>query len=488
MNRLLVILYFVVAIAFLFAKFFLHHADLEILAFFEDDFFYYLETSKNFILYGFPSVDLQTPTNGYHPLWFIIITILQIPSKNPYYLMLMVTIITFISLLVSFLYTNKIYYYYSNSVQISNYLSIITTSLFLIYFAQGMEIVLLFPLITILIYYLITEKDDSLAIGLLFNIIFLSRLDSVILLFLIFIYFVVKKRSIVLDYKFYIPFGLSFAYILSNIIFFDTLLPISGLAKQLKTSYLPIYNAVNTIFILQRDRIIYGLVPFIFFVVNYILLIRYSKQEFRLLFILINTFPFLFSLYNVIFSGWWFWSWYYYIFYPSIIIFFILIVQTDFFIKYLRKFLPLSAILIILFFFNFIKRSNDISKTLLYENAIKVAEFEKENPGIYAMGDKAGLVSYLIESPVVHLEGLVMDKKYISVLKTTPKLLDILEKYKVDFYIANNAKKIDEGYFVEEPTKNHRYMITSADTIDITPIIVEDTHGWQFQIFDLRKK
>lgn len=127
-------------------------------------------------------------------------------------------------------------------------------------------------------------------------------------------------------------------------------------------------------------------------------------------------------------------------------------------------------------------------KTLLYENAMELVNYEKQHHGIYAMGDKAGLISYLIESPLVHLEGLVMDKKYIQDLKSTPKLSNLLEKYNVDYYIANNAKKLQDGYRIEEPFKIHKYVYTSTDTLYQIPVVMEDRINWKFQVFDLRKK
>lgn len=460
--------------------------DYQYLAFFEDDFFYYVETSKNFIIHGFPSVDLKTPTNGYHPLWFLIITLIQLVSKNPYFITLVVTIISFISLCFSYFYLNKLFYHFSKNNSISNYLSIVATSLFLIYFAQGMEIILLFPLLSLLFYYLFVRQTSPFLYGLLFNILFLSRLDIVFLLIPIYIFFLFKRRDIVNHIWFYLPFTISFLYVGSNIVLFDTLLPVSGMAKQIKTSYTPVFTAFESIFFMQRDRIIYGLIPFIFFVSNFILIKTSSRKEYRIILLLINIFPILFSIYNMIFSGWYYWSWYYYIFFPSIVIFLLLIINTKLFNKSLSKLLPIASILIILFYFH-VSRKNDPMKTLLYENAMELVEYEKQHPGVYAMGDKAGLISYLIESPLVHLEGLVMDKQYIKDLKSTPKLSDLLEKYNVDYYIANNAKKLDNGYRIEEPFKIHKYVYTSKDTLYQIPVVMEDRLNWKFQVFDLRK-
>src|SRR5690606_35066336 len=103
--------------------------------------------------------------------------------------------------------------------------------------------------------------------------------------------------------------------------------------------------------------------PFIFFVMNYLLIIKYSNKKFKLLLILINTFPLIFSLFNATFSGWYYWSWYFYIFYPSIIVFFILLIEFKVFETKIMKILPIASILIILFYFHNSRKSN-ISRTL----------------------------------------------------------------------------------------------------------------------------
>jgi hypothetical protein len=40
---------------------------------FEDDFFYYAEAAKNLVLSGASTFDGVHLTNGYHPLWFLVI-------------------------------------------------------------------------------------------------------------------------------------------------------------------------------------------------------------------------------------------------------------------------------------------------------------------------------------------------------------------------------------------------------------------------------
>ena len=49
---------------------------------FTDDFYYYLTTSRNLINLGFLSFDQISLTNGFQPLWFIVLTLLNILFYN----------------------------------------------------------------------------------------------------------------------------------------------------------------------------------------------------------------------------------------------------------------------------------------------------------------------------------------------------------------------------------------------------------------------
>ena len=49
---------------------------------FTDDFYYYLTTAKNFISLGATTFDKISLTNGFQPLWFIIITLIYFIFQN----------------------------------------------------------------------------------------------------------------------------------------------------------------------------------------------------------------------------------------------------------------------------------------------------------------------------------------------------------------------------------------------------------------------
>ena len=51
-------------------------SDEQLIGFFPDDAFYYLKTAKNFWAMGYPTFDGINPTNGFHPLYFLLVTLI----------------------------------------------------------------------------------------------------------------------------------------------------------------------------------------------------------------------------------------------------------------------------------------------------------------------------------------------------------------------------------------------------------------------------
>jgi hypothetical protein len=71
-----------------------------------------------------------------------------------------------------------------------------------------------------------------------------------------------------------------------------------------------------------------------------------------------------------------------------------------------------------------------------------------------------------MKSPLIQLEGLVMDKKYMTTLTRSTKIKDLLEDYNVDYYIASNPTQLnDSTYIVKEPFQSHGRSHQIVDTI-----------------------
>lgn len=200
----------------------------------------------------------------------------------------------------------------------------------------------------------------------------------------------------------------------------------------------------------------------------------YGKKKWILVFYLAGTA--LLYIQNSLRSDWNIWPWYFYPFPVSILL---TSKEADFNLKSVAKYYRyaffLVAVTLPLFLLYLTTTTAPREPEVMNTAAIKVNEFEKKNNGIYAMGDRAGIVGYLLESPLIQLEGLVMDTTYLNRLKTEKRVSDLLNNYKVDYYIVSNPKKInDSTYLVSEPSQSHGYSYKLKDTIS-WPVMMDFT-------------
>jgi hypothetical protein len=72
-----------------------------------------------------------------------------------------------------------------------------------------------------------------------------------------------------------------------------------------------------------------------------------------------------------------------------------------------------------------------------------IEAFSRTHPGVYAMGDGAGVPGWVLDQPVVHLEGLMMSHAYIGRIKSERPMSETLRDYGVDYLVVNNVEAHD---------------------------------------------
>jgi len=450
--------------------------DPQIRACYEDDFYYYLKTAINFIELGFPTFDGEIATNGYHPLWFLIITgfvaafgkgKLFFVAMNIFVLLLNVASLVLLRKLLSLVLDNK---YYIELIVVICIYKLVNVSI------TGMEVVATVPIILYLMYYFQKNYDklNYFILALLLSLMILSRLDTM-LLSLFFIILLIKQKKI--DSKGLLPFALGLLpvalYILSNKIFFDTLLPVSGMAKQIRYSYYPSFEALKLMFLGNINAIFLHLLPTLLVPILLFKKDVFSKIKLKQELVLSLTLFTLvyFPLLSII-SGWRFFNWY---FYPFIFLLMILLVLLDsiptfksFASKFQRIIYSLALIYVSVWTVNF-KFVRSYDGFPFYAEIEELAKFVNAHPGKYSMGDRAGLLGYLSNSPIFQLEGLVEDKAYLENIKNTVSLREVFAKYKIDYYISYNLEidKKSGKYLAIEPIEGYefgnRFMTTPLD-------------------------
>jgi hypothetical protein len=84
-----------------------------------------------------------------------------------------------------------------------------------------------------------------------------------------------------------------------------------------------------------------------------------------------------------------------------------------------------------------------------------LAEHVGDRPGLLAMGAIAGVATYVLDRPVLQLEGIVADHRLVEHIRRQAPLDEVLREYRVDYLVVSLAsvspEKRDGCYLVTQP-------------------------------------
>ena len=437
-----------------------------------DDAFYYLKIAEHILNDSTSTFDGFTLTNGYQPLWMLILlgvgVFLKVDTIG--YAILMLAIVILILL-------TGTYYFHRLRKELlggdSNYTAAILYFFSTLFISRnGMEVCLLFLLIPLffLQLYKLEKKTDNLSyfwLGLLISILILSRLDAVLFVFLTLVLFVLVKwrqhtrlpslKNIGSIFIGLIPF---IAYMIYNLVIFGNLIPISGRAKSLHIDGLMIsqtgLNSLYDSLTHEPYLLLFSLFTLAALIITAFYFIR--KTSFKnMVFFSTMIYPVLFFTYYLVTSDWPFWLWYYYplaisfsfayVFFEELIVF--RYPNTMRIYKY--SLIGIFLMLVVLFGLKWRSVRSQFIPNSILEAAIQIEGFSNNHPGIYAMGDRAGAVSFLMINPLIQSEGLVADNGMLNSIKAQKNLMDVFHKYSVNYYIATDPEFSDGCWIVQEP-------------------------------------
>lgn len=457
--------------------------------FFQDDFYYYLKLGENFWKYGFFTFDGINTTNGFQPLWQLIIIIISLFFEGDS--------LVKASLLLNLLLTILFFYFFLKLIKklklpifplVLSIIALISFPSLGQYLFNGMETALAAFLIVLSFLYFIklNEKEisykDSIYFGILTGLSMLARLDS----FVIFIYpyfiLLLKKRdsffiSSIAHLSIVIPY-LSWLYI--N---FGSIFPISGAVKNFYSTFYHLNPNPSLIdFINYTNDAFFNSIPYlkysVFFAPTYVLRIfDFNLNYFIFLSIssiLVCLIPFYFLKINTVnnfgiykilgvsFLIYFFYVFYYYNFeligldnWTYGILGFLLL-YLGFYIfnffnlnKYFINF-TLGLNPIILFILFFVTQSFPY---LIHEKSLKNhISFGGENNNLYVKaadwanqnlpeeaitgGWPAGQLGFRMKNKLVQLEGLVNSNSFLKVLENE-EFLDHACNQKIEYYFLS---------------------------------------------------
>lgn len=463
-----------------------------------DDAYYYYKISSNYVNKGFLSFDGIHMTNGFHPLWFILLCPIFKLVGGFFLPLRVIGILTSVlmgfSIYISLLYLKRNYSLIAVLISFLGILGYVT------YFNRSnMETSILIPLCLLVLFLADkwniwelknVEVNKLILVGIIMAFAQMARLDEIflnlmIIVTLIIINFKSIRNKAILTKLLAVVFPslisgflyVSVNYILFgvNYILFGHLLPVSGAAKslgapglnlalvhQIKSSLFP-----NTIFSLSS---IYHLVSVILFALCIVYILVYvviekkdiSKYETKYLSkatlaLIISLFYTLYISYYLLFSSWPLWEWY---FYPSMLVVVCIVPRfvelllgsvQNIFGSYIKKITSIISILLIfcaLLFTIVIAPGSilipaphyDPEKSAIgymYGNYV-LAQYVNENfseDTIFAMGDCAGSFGYFCNCKVIQLEGLVNDYDFLDTIRNN-EVESYLTKNGVDYVVA----------------------------------------------------
>jgi hypothetical protein len=432
----------------------------------EDDAFYYTEIARNIAETGRSTFDGVTLSNGYHPAWMLVCVALAriFPLQSPEFFMALFAVQAVLVLAGVAVFARLL-----REPTLSN---IITPAAIapaatlygvfgVLIAATGMEVALLWPLLPafgICIGAVVARPNLKTALAATFcaSMCVLARLDSgvVIAPLAIAAVLIVAHRIGLARLLRLWPAALGLApvviYLAINAVIFGAATPLSGAAKRLfvdgagpalalrpLAAFVQVHNA-NYLFVpvaatlLSIAALIWSLNA-----------MRKGLSAAAIGILLLSIGVFGFYLQTAVTSEWSLWLWYFYAvcFLGAIGA---AIAASRAAVRVgsaapIASILLVGAILVGALGANAYRLRHPPSETnALFLRAIPVMEFARTHPGRYAMGDGAGAVAFMLDQPLVQLEGLVNDKMMLDDIRAQGRIADSLRRQKVDYYVVGD--------------------------------------------------
>jgi predicted esterase len=469
-----------VAVAVLVAAPFVYHlarGSQAFLGLLEDDFFYYAIVADKLATAGKLTFDGVTTTNGFHPLWFLVLAAMRFATGGLNAAFFGMLAVVFAASMIA---TYELSHTFAEVLGASRAAASAVALVFCVatdlVVSSGMETALDVPLLMWLLVALSRPGPVTPAraakLGLIASLAILARLDVALVVPLALAGWLVVARppwaTVGRAAAAFCAAGVAVpVYAACNLVAFGSALPVSGMAKQLikqpgfKVRYLMAVAGCTT----------YGRTAGIALAAGGIaLLVLWSRQRtsparFRLGGgALAMAFAAVFFLLNAS-SGWVFFGWYAYPLLPA------LVASATFVGAAALPRIPVAArtragalaVVVAALLasrgavYEFVTRGPlwSGSDSGEYDLSVELAQVMRGRHGVYAMGATAGSVAFQLGEPVVQLEGLVADPAMVEHLRAEDDLVSVLAAYHVDYLVVlvqnSVLEKRDGCYLVSEP-------------------------------------
>lgn len=466
--------------------------------FFEDDFYYYLKVAQNLAHGSGSTFNGIVATNGYHPLWMLLLTAFSRFSSQPHTIFLFVAAVTLGSTLATFFLAREVLAQagigYVPRQLLAAYIGIYALHVFY----TGMEVILAVPLVFLAMAvagrrnYWQRGFWPACSLGLIVSAMVLARLDLILFAGMMLVGALVNgevRRSLTVKQIAGLGLGLVplAAYFLVNHVSFGVWLPVSGMAKQMKFNHLPTLRPWLTPYSPNINNRLNQLPIHLAILCLPFAWKRLSTTE-RVIFPAALLFPFVYVFLLSCISDWQLWLWYLYPLRAALCVSFAIFWKWPRTERVMRTNAFAMVMLVVLVGeFATSKWWTDVQPAL-HDAAVDIQGFAKTHPGVYAMGDRSGMVAYLIPYPVVQTEGLVMDGAYIERMRRQEPLLPALADYHVRYYVGTAWEPYTGCFHAVEPFQAAKTSAHMVGDLCSQPVASFQHENFRTRIFDLEKE
>lgn len=457
------------------APFFFHlaHGSTAYLGLLEDDYFYYAAIADKLVTLGKITYDGVTLTNGFHPLWFAIIALLRWVSGGfgvGYYVGF--ALICLVSIIATYELTRR----FAIALGASAILGSALAAVYLLgagrLLATGMECTVAVPLMLWLLVEIAKPIEltstRAAKLGFIASLAVLGRLDiGIAVILLVAGFFIFVRPPFKTSLRYLAAFGLGGIlvplYVIANYVVFDSLVPISAIAKRLQTAWgFDLHYALAVAFDTFYGPTI-GIVLPLGLIALLRLMRRDSGRQSRALFAggLALAFAFVFFGLNAL-SGWIFFGWYAFPLQAATIAALVFIcIEWRSLVANLRLQTGVLAVLVALTPMLGVRYYLQhgpwwtVADNSLLAMSYDLKEHVSNRNGVFAMGAMAGVVGYVTGKPIVQVEGIVADRAMVEHRRRQDSLQTVLREYHADYLVVSlagmRASSVDGCYLVQQP-------------------------------------
>jgi hypothetical protein len=454
----------------------------------EDDAYYYIVIARNLSDSGVSTFDGTTATNGYHPLWLVVLYLQYLSTSKS---LLITSLIELASVCAGLFFIIKtldrrsfwLYPVYSAAYLISARSAAMNgmeTSILLLFF--GLTVYTVDRSRALNESWLAAAMCGALAIG--------ARLDAAFFVLPLLAFGLPGRVAKIKALALVAALGL--IYVVINRVFFGVSLPISGnikslgglqlnraLISQLAERWfgLGLTSDLRTILL---DPVFHQLVFFL--LAPALLLITKKGSMARILVAAYALGFFMYAGKLLFFSSWRSWPWYDYprVFAVTAAFFALADLTKGSLIPWPRgrSLAAVGLLLLLVMAGREIMREPNPPRPSDQLNALAVKQLTALGTETVAMGDRAGSFAYMFPGRVFQLEGLVEDKDYFDVIANRGDVKGELCKRNVRFIVDY---EVDLGSYSEHTIKILRPRLTSFEG----PTIKVSSNDQVARIYDL---